>query len=287
MLTFTRDTKRLTIVVVYLLIFLLLGAGVVFVLKPEATCFDGTQNQDEQGIDCGGSCATACIQRIIGNDLLVREIAFVPADRGRYDIIARVFNPNNDIGASSFRYALFLRDAAGQELARVQGTSFILPQETKTLLAFNLEPSRIPAKAVIELSDFQWTRTQDHRAKPALNIYGKRYVERPDPSVFGSVVGTLVNESAYDLRKIYVKIVLRDAAGAPLAVNQSEMQTVTVGREQDLRIVFPQPFAGAVAQVDAEVEANTYDSENFIQRYEVPQDISTQPGGTSTSGPGL
>ncbi|MFZ1654359.1 MAG: hypothetical protein WBO92_03560 [Candidatus Moraniibacteriota bacterium] len=284
MLTFTRDTKRLTIVVVYLLILFLILAGVFFLLRPAATCFDGKQNQDEQGIDCGGACANVCIARIEGNDLLVREIAFVPADRGRYDIIARVFNPNNDIGASSFRYALFLRDASGQELTRVQGTSFILPQETKTLLAFNLEPSRIPVKAVIELSDFQWTRTQDHRAKPALNIYGKRYVERPDPSVFGAVVGTLVNESTYDLRTIHVKVVLRDAAGTPLAANQSEMKTVTVGREQDLRIVFPQSFAGTVAQVDAEVEANTYDTENFIQRYDVPSDTPQRTTGSGGQG---
>ena len=25
-----------------------------------ATCQDGRQNQNEEGIDCGGSCASAC-----------------------------------------------------------------------------------------------------------------------------------------------------------------------------------------------------------------------------------
>lgn len=277
MLTFTRDTKRLTIVVVYLLVFLLIGVGVFFMLRPEATCFDGAQNQDEQGVDCGGVCVNACIPRIVGNDLLVREITFVPSDRGRYDVIARIFNPNNDIGASSFRYALFLRDAAGQEVARVEGNSFILPQETKTLLAFNLEPGEIPVKAVVELSDFQWVKHQQHRAKPALNIYSKRYVERPSDAAFGTVMGTLVNESAYDIRKIRINVVLRDTVGKPLAANQSEMQTVVVGREQDLNIVFPQPFAGTVSQVDVEVEANMYDSENLIQKYEVPSDNPVRP----------
>lgn len=283
MLAFTRDTKRLTIVVVYLLFFLLVGVGVVFLLKPKATCFDGKQNQNEQGTDCGGICTTACIPKIVGNDLLVREITFVPADRGRYDIVARVFNPNNDIGASTFRYALLLRDSTGQEIARFDGTSFILPQETKTLLAFNLEPPQTPVKAVVELSDFQWTRLQDHRAKPELNIYSKRYVEHPTDSAFGAVLGTLVNESTYDLRTIQIKVVLRDSTGKPLAVNQSEMRTVNVGREMDLHLVFPQPFVGTVAQVDAEVEANIFDSENFIQRYDVPSDVpvrSTGPGNT-------
>ena len=285
MLTLTRDTKRLTIVVIYLLAFFVIGAGLYLAFKPKPTCFDGQQNQNEEGVDCGGICAMACIETIVGNDPLVREITFIPADRGRYDIVARIFNPNNDIGASSFRYALLLSDASGRELSRTTGTSFILPQETKMLLAFNLEPDQIPAKAVVELSDVQWTRLRDYRAKPELNIYSKRYVERPDQSVFGAMTGILVNESLYDFRKIRIKVVLRDAAGTPLAANQSEMQTVTVGREQDVRIVFPQPFSGAVAQVDAEVEADVYDAENFLQQYQIPKE--TGRSGFDYGGPGL
>lgn len=272
MLTLTRDTKRLTIIAIYLLSVLVIGASLYFVFKPKPSCTDGKQNQNEAGVDCGGVCMVACVEKIIGNDLLVREITFIPTDRGRYDIVAKIFNPNNDIGAASFQYSLFLRDADGKELTRVSGTNFILPQETKSLLAFNLEPGQIPAKAVVELSNFQWTRLREYRAKPELNIYSRRYIGQPDPSVFGVVVATLVNESLYDFRKIQVKVVLRDASGAPLAANQTEMQTVTVGREQDIRIVFPQPFEGVVAQVDMEAEANIYDSENFLKQYDVPKD---------------
>ena len=277
MLTLTRDTKRLTIITIYCLLFLVIGVGLYLVFKPKPTCFDGKQNQNERGIDCGGICTMVCMEKIVGNDLLVREITFVPGDRGRYDVVARIFNPNNDIGAASFRYALFLRDESGKELVRVTGENFILPQETKTLLALNLEPQQVPAKAVIELSDFDWKRLREYRAKPELNIYSKRYIGKPDPAVFGAVIGTLVNESVYDFRKIQIKVVLRDAAGLPLAANQSDMQTVNVGREQDIRIVFPQPFAGTVAQVDIEAEANIYDQDNFLQRYDIPKE---------TSGPG-
>lgn len=276
MLTLTRDTKRLTIIALYLLSTLVIGTGLYFLFQPKPSCIDGKQNQNETGIDCGGVCLVACIEKIVGNDILVREIAFIPTDRGKYDIVAKIFNPNNDIGAASFQYSLFLRDANDKELTRVSGTNFILPQETKSLLAFNLEPGQIPAKAVIELSNFEWTRPKGYRAKPELNIYSRRYVSNPDPSVFGAAIATLVNESLYDFRKIQIKVVLRDASGAPLAANQSEMQTVTVGREQDIRIVFPQPFPGVVAQVDMEAEANTYDPENFLQQYEIPKETPRQ-----------
>ena len=286
MLTLTRDTKRLTIIAVYLLAFLVLGVGLYLIIKPKPTCFDGKQNQNEQGVDCGGICAMACMEKIIGNDLLVREITFIPTgDRGRYDVVARIFNPNNDIGAASFQYSLLLRDESGKEIARVTNSSFILPQETKTLLAFNLEPAMAPSKAVIELSDFKWTRLRGYRAKPELNIYSKRYVERPTASAFGAALGTLVNDSVYDFRRIQVKVVLRDASGTPLAANQTEMQTVNVGREQEITLVFPQPFAGTVSQVDVEAEANIYDQDNFLQQYEIPKETSGP--GNSFETPGL
>jgi hypothetical protein len=284
MLTLTRDTKRLTIVVVYLLVFFAIGAGTFVAMRPAATCFDGVRNQDEVEVDCGGICALACVEHIVGNDLVIRELTFIPSDRGKYDVIARIFNPNNDVGAASFQYSLILKDAADVELGRVTNSGFILPQETKTLLAFNLESDKRPAKAVIEMSDFVWQRIQEYRAKPELNLYSKRYVERPDPSVFGAVTGTLINESIYDFRSIQIKVILRDAAGLPLAVNQTVMQTVMVGRERDVRIVFPAAFSGTVAQVEMETEANIYDNENFLQEYNlvkpaVPTSGSAEPSG--------
>lgn len=281
MLTLTRDTKRLTIIIVYLLIFFVVGAGAFLMFRPNPSCFDGRKNQNELGVDCGGICVAACMEKLVANDVLVREITFLPTEPGKYDIVARVFNPNNDIGASSFRYTLLLRDDSGKELARVTDASFILPQETKLLLALNLETTVLPSKAVIELSDFQWTRRYEYRAKPELNIYSKRYVGNPDESVFGAVLGTLVNESIYDFREVRLKVVLRDAEGIPLAANQSEMRTVTVDREQDIRIVFPKPFKGKVVQVDIEAEANIYDNENFLKRYSSPQE---KPRGTAPTG---
>lgn len=271
MLTLTRDTKRLTIVAVYCLIFFVLGTGGYLAFKPQPSCFDGKQNQNEEDVDCGGICTLACVEEVIGNDLLVREITFIQTGESKYDIVARIFNPNNDIGAGNFRYSLFLKDASDKEIARVSGSNFILPQETKSLLALNLEPTEVPVKAVIELSDFEWQRLRGYQAKPELNIYSKRYVAAPDPATFGVVTATVVNDSVYDFRTVELKVILRDAKGNPLAVNQSNMQTVTVGREQDIRIVFPEPFAGVVANVEIEAEADIYDSDNFLKRYKLPK----------------
>jgi hypothetical protein len=267
MLTLTRDTKRLTIIAVYLLLFLVLGTGTYFLFRPAPSCDDGIQNQDERGVDCGGICAVACIERVVGADLLVREITFIPTDNGQYDVLARIFNPNNDIGAASFDYVLSLRDGSGQEIGRVTGKTSILPQETKTLLAFNITPSATPGKAAIEMSNFDWERLADYREKPALNVYEKRYAELRAGVGFSEATGVLINDSPYDFRSLLVKVILRDTAGKPLAANQTEMRTVTVGEQRSFRLLWPKPFPGQVARVDIEVDADVYASDNFIRQY--------------------
>ena len=47
-----RIRKQITIVAIVVLFFVIAGAWLYFVLKPEPTCFDGIKNQDEEEIDC-------------------------------------------------------------------------------------------------------------------------------------------------------------------------------------------------------------------------------------------
>ena len=54
-----KSRKQFFYGIIYLVIFGLIGAGIYFALtSKEATCFDGIQNQNEEGVDCGGSCNT-------------------------------------------------------------------------------------------------------------------------------------------------------------------------------------------------------------------------------------
>lgn len=267
MLTLTRDTKRLTIIVVYLLIFFLIITGLYFMYRPTSTCFDKIQNQNEEGIDCGGVCAALCSTNVVGDDVLVREITFLSLGENHYDIVARIFNPNNDIAAARFHYALVLKDGSGNEVARMNDSNFVLPQETKTLLALNVVASGEPVKAVVELSGFEWQRLRGYQSKPELNIYSKRYIGHPDDVMFGLVTGSIVNDSVYDFRVVRIKVVLRDSQGVPLAANETKYTAMTVGREQDVHIPFPKPFSGTVAQVDIEAEADIFSADNFLQRY--------------------
>ncbi len=264
----SRELHRFIIVTIAFTLLVLLGLGVYFAfLKPQETCFDGRQNQDEQGTDCGGICANACVEKIIGVDLERKEVSFVPAGTGSYDVLGQIYNPNDVAGASSFRYVFELKGADGRVLATRSGESYILPQETKYLPAVNVAAPGTVTSVTLVISDVQWERFSGYRERPAVNIYQKRYNQISSGAGFGEAYGLLSNESPYDFRSLSVIVILRDGGGKLLALNTTEMRTVQAGEERDFRLVWPTAFPGTVERVEMTVDADVYHSENFLRQY--------------------
>lgn len=264
----SRGVKRFVIAFIYLssVVLLAVGAYYAFFKAPE-TCFDGKRNQNESGIDCGGVCQAVCKENVIGTDLEITEIAFVPGGNGQYDILGKIYNPNDEIGATSFTYAAELRDGSGEVLAARSGTSYILPQENKYILELNLAAQAQPATASLRISEIEWARFSGYQEKPSINIYQKRYGPISSGAGFSEAFGLLSNESPYDFRSIIVRVILRDNSGKPLAFNTTEMRTVRSHEERDFRLVWPSAFPGTVEKVEMEADADVYHSDNFMRQY--------------------
>lgn len=268
MLTLTRNTKRLTIIVIYIFLFLGLGIGVYALVRPAPTCFDGQQNQNESGIDCGGVCAKACVETVTGQPLVVRSVTALPLGDDLYDVVAEINNPNTLVGASDFQYVIRLTDATGQVVGTEEGRSWILPAEDKTLLALNMRATGMPTKATIELSAVTWTKLTSYLAEPKIGIYHQAYTTTGRPGERGGIAtGLIVNESNYDFRTVVIRIILRDAAGQPVGVNQTDRRTFRVGEQHDFRLPWPNPLKGDVVKVDVDVDVDVYQSDAFIRQY--------------------
>ncbi len=269
----SRILKQMTISFGYFVFFGVVFFGVYYLfIRVPPTCTDGKQNQDEMGIDCGGICANQCELPLNAKDIVTREAAFVPAGQGSYDVLARIYNPNDIAGASQFSYKLALRDSAGNMLVEKSGTSFILPQETKYLFEFHLSTQTRPAKATLEISEVSWERFRGYTERPRVMVVKQSYERIQSGPGYGAATGLVVNESQYDFRSLLVKVVLRDVSGHPIAINSTEMLTMPSGGQRDFRLIWPTAFPGEVKNVEMFVDADIYHSENFIR-----QSSSTTP----------
>lgn len=262
----SRSIKRTVIIFIYLAIFFLSGWLVYLWLKPAPTCTDGKQNQNEQGIDCGGTCQKQCEKVFKAQDLIIKEKFFVSGGPGNYDVMMRVSNSNNQLGGSNFSYEFSLKDASGNVLAKRSGRSFVLPVESKYIIETGIETSTAPQSVDVSIIDLKWTEFFDYE-RPELNIYNKRYDLISSGIGYSEAKGLLRNESAFDFDSVKINVVLRDENGQPIAFNKTEMNTINSGEQRDFRMLWPVNFPGSVQGVEMEAEANVFNSQNFIKKY--------------------
>lgn len=264
----SRSRKRLFVASTYIVIVFLVGWIINVMRQPAPTCSDGVKNQDETGVDCGGVCGACAVERLQPDNLDIQETALVYGGVDTYDVLAKIVNPNPEDGAESFDYDFILKDDQGNVLAERKGRSFILPGETKYLLATQLSSGSLPKKIALEISNIQWKYfTGGYQDRPVINVYSKRYDRITSGVGFGEATGLVVNESPFDFVNVRVNIVLRDGNGKPIAVNYTEMQTLKSAEKRDFRLTWPTGFPGDVASMEAEAEADVYHSDNFVKRY--------------------
>lgn len=276
-----RTIKRLTIVFAYLVIFTLLGTGGYYLFRTKPTCTDKIQNQGETGPDCGGPCA-ACTEIPKAENLKVVEKAIVPGEAGKYDALVQIVNPNSQLGAAKLDYSFNLLDGAGKISASRTGSSFVLPGQTKYVLAFNLAPETKPESLDFEISSFEWSKFSEFE-EPDIAVYAKEFslVSGGEPG-FAKLTAKMRNQSGFDFHEISAAAVVRGNDGSPIAINETNFNDVRVNEEREIDFSWSSPFAidPTTAKIEIVPEVNVFDSDNFMKQHGTTgQYGSYNPGG--------
>lgn len=109
--------KRIIIIAIYIIIFLLIISSIVYALKSKPSCFDGKLNQDEEHVDCGGVCQKEC-KKIAEEAIEIEKTGFVASGLvNKYDIYGQIINPNTFFGSGEFSYHFIIKGKAGNVLA--------------------------------------------------------------------------------------------------------------------------------------------------------------------------
>jgi hypothetical protein len=259
--------KRITIFSIYLALFALVVFGLYYSFKPKENCFDGRKNQNEQDVDCGGICKKEC-NKIDAQDLIIGISDVVPAGIvGKYDFYVKVTNPNAIFGSKKFDYSVSFKDSGGNELAAKNGSSFILPGESKYVIESNIDLPMLPASFDFKISNSNWVEFNDYYEKPDIQIVNKSYNEISGGTGFSEARGLLKNKSTFDFEAIEIQVMLKNAGGKILALNSTQMKTVRSGEERDFRVFWPNNFPGTVGDMETQPEVNVFDSDTFLKSY--------------------
>ncbi|MEX0918841.1 MAG: hypothetical protein WDZ85_02625 [Candidatus Paceibacterota bacterium] len=218
-----------------------------FFSRPAPTCFDGIKNQDEKGIDCGGSCRRICSADVKPLRVLwVRPFAVTP---NMHSVAALVENPNNTAGVSSLDYQLRLVNTAGETLAIKSGRSEARADGQFIIFESNIITTEPAARAFLDLAEDQfWEELPARRYH--LPVTQRSFQAEPAPRLTASIS----NRETIDFTDLPVVVVLADADGNAFAASRTVIEYLPRFSDRDLYFTWPAPFNRYPAFVDFYVQ---------------------------------
>ncbi|MBI2482108.1 MAG: hypothetical protein HYV76_00880 [Candidatus Vogelbacteria bacterium] len=235
--------RQVTITFIILIVLtVLIGAGAWY-WWPVPSCTDGTKNQNEVGIDCGGVCPKICATSVVPLKVLWSRV--FPARSGEWYVVAQVQNQNRNVGARQVNYELKLLDAIGGVLARRGGETFINPGETALILETNIPVSgnRVPSRALVTITPPTWEKPV--KEVPIFSTNRKSFINDPAPRL----VAAITNPSITDYTDIEVSIVVAGNDENVFAASRTLVDRLTRGESRDIYFTWPMPFVEAPAVV--------------------------------------
>ena len=256
----TRFIKRLVIIFVMVSI---IGGLVYFIfsLFHKPNCFDGKQNGNEDGIDCGGSCEEECYTLPDLERVRVDSIVMVK-DGDSYDVASKIVNPNLTHGSGDVSYKIDLM--RGETVVGTKrGETYILPNEEKYLVELGIPVSDTPEKAVIELNEGT-PEEYPGKSNPKLEVVKEDYRYNKIGGAFFETNFTLVNRSEFNLKQLDIVAVVKDEDDEIIALNKGFINSVKQGEARDHRFFWPReiPVTDDI-EVLIEVKSNVFDFDNI------------------------
>ncbi len=232
---------------------------------------DGIQNQGEEGIDCGGPCKSKCEKIPKIENLIIEEKALVVFDQTKYDVLIKVNNPNSSFGIANFDYIVELVDREGKVLSRKNGSSFILPDQTKYIVEFNFDTQSKPSGVEFKIRSFKWSRFVDYQ-QPFIDVYSKNFNLVSSGGTFATLKAIIENKSDYDFEKVNVIAVIRNEQGVPVAVNQTGVQDMQFGDKRDVVFNWTKEFnvIPESSKIEIQPDTNIFINENFMKKFGTP-----------------
>jgi len=210
------------------------------------TCTDGAKNQDETGVDCGGSCPYLCTASEESPTVLFTKA--IPSGVGRLDVVALVENKNTTAAAKHVPYTITVYGFGQSLIQRVSGTLDLPPGASVPVFV----PDIASGKQVVETSflaiddsSVKWySLTSDPRLLPDVSdivLAGSTSSPR--------VTATLANSGVAPMKNVRVISIVRDVSGNTIGASATLIQTIPALGKATAMFTWNAPFTGVPVSI--------------------------------------
>ncbi len=235
--------------ILYILVIVLFFGSIAFsILYPKLTkpptCTDGKQNGTETGVDCGGTCAKACLEQT--DDVSIvwsRVFKVVP---GRYNAVAYLVNHNKNTAIEKISYRFRFADSNNVYIGKREGSTYVPP--TGNFAVF--EPaidlgSSVPVFVSFEFTQApQWVFVSEDKIKQVKTIVSN--INLNDTEVPPKLSATIKNDSLFTIPDVNVIAILYDSSHNAVSASRTYLEVLNPEESKAVNFTWPEAFSGKV-----------------------------------------
>lgn len=232
--------KQIKFFTIFAVAFIAIVGSIIYFVWPEPTCFDKRQNQDEEGVDCGGATCIPCSNQIRDINILWTR-PFRISD-GVYDFAALVENANSFLQATKIEYYIKFYDADNILIAIKQGSTIAGAGEKFTIFEPNIiTQHRVPVRAILEIASVNWEKGGKVPLK--LDVLStNRFLEAS--ATPPRVEATIKNQENAQLNNIEATAVLWGSGDTALGVSRTFVDRFEIDETKNLVFTWPAEING-------------------------------------------
>jgi len=226
------------------IIFLIVAGYVAVRTYEPPSCTDGLQNQDEAGVDCGGSCVDVCASQV--EELHVAWAQLFEVSPGWWSALAYVENPNVGMRAERIPYRFTVYDRAGAYVLEQRGFTFInnepiVPVFIGRLNAGSRDPHRVT---------FEWLDSPRWKKSGAAPLVVIEEQSLHVSETVQNLEAVVRNTEPRALHATEVVAIVYDGRENAMATSKTIIDTIAPRAKQHITFSWPRPFEAAVGRVE-------------------------------------
>ncbi|MEI6581232.1 MAG: hypothetical protein WCO07_03625 [bacterium] len=237
--------RQLIYLLIVLTVFSFFGFLIIYpILNKAPTCFDGKQNGEETGIDCGGSCMLACTLQVDKLSIIwARTFEVVP---GRYNAVAYLQNKNENTVINKINYRFRFADKDNIYIGKRDGETYIPPSGNFAVFAPAIDVGNsIPVYTSFEFTEEPvWINVSAEKVDQLKVSVSDIKLENEDTSPALSAIVT--NNSLFRIPEVSVVAILYDALGNAVSASHTYLDVLKAEEKAQINFTWRNPLVGKV-----------------------------------------
>lgn len=202
------------------------------------------------------------------NPIEVQFTASIRVKNFDYDIVAKIRNPNSDLGSSAVSYELKFFDQNNQVFETRTGETYILPGQVRFIVESPVRLNRELFKVELVILEAKWEKLNPIFQQDISLVATKHdLVFNQLPGTFAVLNGIILNSSDFDLDQTEILGILYNQAGGIAAVGKTSIWTFLAHTERAFEIKWFEEFQNNIGKIEVQTHSNLLENSNFLRRF--------------------